>query len=78
MYVQLILKKLAVQINVRERWLTREGKMEKKFLTREKTWCPESLEILDVLLYYHQNDVTVKEELVQLRDIFKLIEDINQ
>ena len=55
-----------------------EGKMEKKLLTREKTWCPESLEILDVLLYYHQNDVTVKGELVQLRDVFKLIEDINQ
>ena len=33
---------------------------------------------IDVLLYCHQNDVTVKEELVQLNDIFKLIEGINQ
>ena len=39
---------------------------------------------IDVLLYSHQNDVTVKEqlavieELAQLSDIFKLIEDINQ
>ena len=33
---------------------------------------------IDVLLYSHQNDVTVKEELAQLNDIFKLIEDINQ
>ena len=33
---------------------------------------------IDVLLYSHQNDVTVKEELAQLNDIFKLIEGINQ
>ena len=33
---------------------------------------------IDVLLYSHQNDVTVKEQLAQLSDIFKLIEDINQ
>ena len=32
----------------------------------------------DVLLYFHKNDVTVKEELAQLNDTFKLIEDINQ
>ena len=32
----------------------------------------------DVLLYSHKNDVTVKEELAQLSDTFKLIEDINQ
>ena len=32
----------------------------------------------DVLLYSHQNDVIVKEELAQLSEIFKLIEDINQ
>ena len=30
------------------------------------------------MLYSHQNDVAVKEELAQLNDIFKLIEDINQ
>ena len=33
---------------------------------------------IDVLLYSHQSDVLVKEELAQLSDIFKLIEDINQ
>ena len=33
---------------------------------------------IDVLLYSHQNDVTVKEQLAQLSDIIKLIEDINQ
>ena len=33
---------------------------------------------IDVLLYSHQNDVTVNEELAQLNDTFKLIEDINQ
>ena len=33
---------------------------------------------VDVLLYTHENDVTVKEELQQLNDVFKLIEEINQ
>ena len=33
---------------------------------------------IDVLLYSHQNDVTVKEQLAQLSYIFKQIEDINQ
>ena len=33
---------------------------------------------IDVLLYSHQNDTTVNEELAKLSDIFKLIEDINQ
>ena len=32
----------------------------------------------DILLFSHQNAVIVKEELAQLSDIFKLIEDINQ
>ena len=36
----------------------------------------KSIEI-DVLLHSHQN-VTVKKELAQLSEIFKLIEDINQ
>ena len=30
------------------------------------------------IMISHQNDVTVKEELAQLSDLFKLIEDINQ
>ena len=33
---------------------------------------------IDVLLYPRQNDVTLKEELAQLSDIFKPIEDINE
>ena len=37
----------------------------------------KSSEIED-LLYSHQNEITVKEKLSQLRDIFKLIEEINQ
>ena len=37
----------------------------------------KSSEIED-LLYSHQNEITVKEKLSQLSDIFKLIEEINQ
>ena len=37
----------------------------------------KSNEIED-LLYSHQNEITVKEKLSQLSDIFKLIEEINQ
>ena len=33
---------------------------------------------IDILLYSHQNNVTVKKELALLSDIFKLIEGINQ
>ena len=33
---------------------------------------------IDVLLYTHKNNVTVKEELLQLNDLFKLIDEINQ
>ena len=33
---------------------------------------------IDVLLYTDENDTTVKEELQQLNDVFKLIEEINQ
>ena len=32
---------------------------------------------IDVLLYTHENDVTVKQELQQLNDVFKLIDEIN-
>ena len=31
-----------------------------------------------ILLYYHQNDAFSREELAQLIDMFKLIEDVNQ
>ena len=30
------------------------------------------------MLYTHENNVTVKEELQQLNDVFKLIDEINQ
>ena len=33
---------------------------------------------IDVLLYTHDNDVTMKEEQKQLNDVFKLIDEINQ
>ena len=33
---------------------------------------------IDVLLYTHDNDVTVKEEQKQLNDVFKLRDEINQ
>ena len=33
---------------------------------------------IDVLLYTYENDVIVKEELQQLNDVFKLIDEINQ
>ena len=33
---------------------------------------------VDVLLYTHKNYVTMKEELQQLNDVFKLIDEINQ
>ena len=32
----------------------------------------------DVLLYTHENDISVKEELQQLNNVFKLVEEINQ
>ena len=55
----------------------RKGILDKKRtnlvsrIIRKSSWT-------DVLLYSHQNDVTVKEELAQLNDIFSLIEDIHQ
>ena len=33
---------------------------------------------VDDLLYTHENDITVKEELQQLKDAFKLTDEINQ
>ena len=55
----------------------RKGILDKKRTNLVSRIIRKSSEI-DVLLYSHQNDVTVKEELAQLNDIFKLIEDINQ
>ena len=55
----------------------RKGIFDKKRANLVSRIIKKSSEI-DVLLYSHQNDVTVKEELAQLNDIFKLIEGINQ
>ena len=54
----------------------RKGILDKKRTNLVSRITRKSSEI-DVLLYSHQN-VTVKEELAQLNDIFKLIEEINQ
>ena len=55
----------------------RKGILDKKGTNLVSRIIRKSSEI-DVLLYSHQNDVTVKEQLAQLNDIFKLIEDISQ
>ena len=55
----------------------RKGILDKKRTNLVSRIIRKSSEI-DVLLYSHQNDVTAKEELAQLNDIFKLIEGINQ
>ena len=54
-----------------------ENKLDKKRTNLVSRIIRKSSET-DVLLYSHKNDVTVKEELAQLSDTFKLIEDINQ
>ena len=33
---------------------------------------------VDVFLYTHENDITLKEELQQLNDVVKLLDEINQ
>ena len=55
----------------------RKGILDKKRTNLVSRIIRKSSEI-DILLYYHQNDVTVKEELAQLNDISKLIEGISQ
>ena len=54
-----------------------ENKLDKKRTNLESRIIRKSSDT-DVLLYSHKNDVTVKDELAQLNDTFKLIEDINQ
>ena len=67
----------------RQRKMTeKEREYRKEILDKKRTnlvsrIIRKSSEI-DVLLYSHQNDVTVNEELAQLSEIFKLLEDINQ
>ena len=73
----------ASSMDKRQRKMTNKGReYRKEFLGKKRTnlvsrIIRKSSEI-DVLLYSHQNDVAVKEELAQLNDIFKLVEDINQ
>ena len=79
----------AGSMNKQQRKMTdkrKEYRKEEKKTRREQTCSLVNLvsriirksSEIDVLLYSHKNDVTVKEELAQLSDIFKLIEDINQ
>ena len=73
----------AGNMDKRHRKMTDEGReYRKEILDKKRTnlmsrIITKSSEI-DVLLYSHQNDVTVKEQLAQLSDVFKLTEDINQ
>ena len=80
--MQLILKKLVVFINVREKMTDKVRKYKREILVKKRTNLVSRIirkfSEIDVLLYSHQNEVTVKEQLAQLSDIFKLIEDINQ
>ena len=72
----------AGNLDKRQRKMTDKGReYRKKILDKKRTNLVsrsnrKSIEI-DDLLYSHQN-VTVKKELAQLSEIFKLIEDINQ
>ena len=73
----------AGSLDKRQRKMTDKGReYRKKILDKKRTNLvprinKNSIEI-DVLLYSHQNDVTVKKEFAQLSQIFQLIEDINQ
>ena len=69
--------------NKRQRKMTDEGRGYRKEILDKKRANILSRIIrisseVDVFLYFHQTRITVKEELSQLSDIFKLIEDINQ
>ena len=67
----------------RQRKMTDKGReYRKEILDKKRTnlvsrIIRKSSEI-DVLLYSHQNDVNVKDQLAQLSEILNLIEDINQ
>ena len=73
----------AGNMNKRQRKITDNGReYRKQILDKKRTNLVSRIirisSEIDVLLYSHQNGVTVKEPLAQLSDIFKLIEDINQ
>ena len=67
----------------RQRKMTDKGReYRKEILDKKRTnlvsrIIRKSSEI-DVLLYSHQNDINVKDQLAQLSEILNLIEDINQ
>ena len=68
-----------------EKWkrtLTKKGKQYRaSILDRKKkalvSRINRKMSDIDVLLYTHENNVTVKQELQQLNDVFKLIDEIN-
>ena len=73
----------AGNMNKRQRKITNNGReYRKQILDKKRTNLVSRIirisSEIDVLLYSHQNGVTVKKQLAQLSDIFKLIEDINQ
>ena len=73
----------AGNMNKRQRKITDNGReYRKQILDKKRTNLVSRIirisSEIDVLLYSHQNGVTVKKQLAQLSDIFKLIEDINQ
>ena len=66
----------------RQRRMTEKGRKYRKEILDKRTnlvsrIIRKSSEI-DVLLYSHQNDINVKDQLAQLSEILNLIEDINQ
>ena len=73
----------AGSMDKRQRKMTDKGReYRKEILDKKRTnlvsrIIRKSSEI-DVLLYSHQNDVNVKDQLAQLSEILNLIEDINQ
>ena len=66
-----------------KRTLKENGKHYRAFILDRKkkalvSKINKKMSDIDVLLYTHEYDVTVKEELQQLNDVFKLIDEINQ
>ena len=66
-----------------KRTLTEKGKQYRVSILDKKKKALVSrinrkMSDVDVLLYTHKTDVTMKEELQQLNDVFKLIDEINQ
>ena len=67
----------------RKRTLIEKGKQSRVYILDRKKKALVSriirkTSVIDVMLYTHENNVTVKEELQKLNDVFKLIDEINQ